>query len=40
MKVMLMRGWIAWVGLFSGWFGGREVGGVGSGGMAGSGGRG
>ena len=39
-KVMLMRGWIAWVGLFSGWFGGREVGGVGSGGMAGSGGRG
>ena len=33
-KVMLMRGWIVWVGLFSGWFGGREVGGVGGGGMA------
>ena len=28
-----MRGRIAWVGLFSGWFGGRAVGGVGGGGM-------
>ena len=32
-KVMLMRGWIVCIGLFSGWFVGRAAGGVGSGGM-------
>ena len=32
-EMMLMRGRIVWIGLFSGWYGGMAAGGVGSGGM-------